>query len=235
MLKQEQPVVVFSLEMPTDSLTMRMLSANGRINQTQLRRGWIKDEGWDRLSQAVSRLRNRPLFINDTPSIGPSEIRAYLRKVQRQFGSIALIAIDYLQLMQLKGRSEGRTNEVSEISRNLKLIAREFDCPMIVLSQLNRELEKRPNKRPQMSDLRESGAIEQDADVIMFVYRGEVYEPNNDMLKGMAEIIIGKQRNGPLGTTHLVYNNSVTRFDNAAKGTAAPPIDFHHMQHEGLD
>ena len=162
----------------------------------------------------MAKLRNRPLFIDDTSGLSPSEMRSRTRRVAREHGGIGMIMVDYLQLMQVKGSSENRTGEISEISRSLKLMAREFNCPVIALSQLNRSLEQRPNKRPVMSDLRESGAIEQDADVIMFVYRHEVYEPENEQFKGMAEIIIGKQRNGPIGTKTLSFIGKFTRFEN---------------------
>jgi replicative DNA helicase len=213
-LHQDKPVLVFSLEMPADSLIIRMLSSVGRIDQTRMRNGRLENDDWDKLSMAVAKLRNRPLFIDDTSGLSPSEMRARTRRVAREHGGIGLIMVDYLQLMQVKGSGENRTGEISEISRSLKLMAREFSCPVIALSQLNRSLEQRPNKRPVMSDLRESGAIEQDADVIMFVYRHEVYEPENEQFKGMAEIIIGKQRNGPIGTKTLSFMGKYTRFEN---------------------
>ncbi|MGV3592748.1 MAG: replicative DNA helicase [Gammaproteobacteria bacterium] len=213
-LHQDKPVLVFSLEMPADSLIIRMMSSIGRIDQTRMRNGRLENDDWDKLSMAVAKLRNRPLFIDDTSGLSPSEMRSRTRRVAREHGGIGMIMVDYLQLMQVKGSSENRTGEISEISRSLKLMAREFDCPVIALSQLNRSLEQRPNKRPVMSDLRESGAIEQDADVIMFVYRHEVYEPENEQFKGMAEIIIGKQRNGPIGTKVLSFLGKFTRFEN---------------------
>lgn len=224
-LHNEKPVLVFSLEMPADSLIIRMLSSIGRIDQTRMRNGKLENEDWDKLSMAVAKLRNRPLFIDDTSGLSPSEMRARTRRVAREHGEIGMIMVDYLQLMQIKGSSENRTGEISEISRSLKLMAREFNCPVIALSQLNRSLEQRPNKRPVMSDLRESGAIEQDADVIMFVYRHEVYDPDKVETKGVAEIIIGKQRNGPIGMVNLSFIGKHTRFENfmpmagfAAKG-----------------
>ncbi len=213
-LHQDKPVLVFSLEMPADSLIIRMISSLGKIDQTRMRNGRLENDDWDKLSVAVGKLRNRPLFIDDTSGLSPSEMRARARRVAREQGSLGLIMVDYLQLMSVKGTVENRTGEISEISRSLKLMAREFNCPVVALSQLNRSLEQRPNKRPVMSDLRESGAIEQDADVIMFVYRHEVYEPDNDQYKGMAEIIIGKQRNGPIGTKTLSFIGKFTRFEN---------------------
>ncbi|MEE8057632.1 MAG: replicative DNA helicase [Pseudomonadales bacterium] len=214
-LNGDKPVVVFSMEMPAESLIMRMMSSVGRINQTKVRSGKLDEEDWPKLSSAVSRLKDRPLFIDDTPALTPIEVRSRTRRIAREHGDLGMIMIDYLQLMQVAGSSEGRTAEISEISRSLKAIAKEFTCPVVALSQLNRSLEQRPNKRPINSDLRESGAIEQDADVIMFIYRDEVY--NEDSAdKGMAEIIIGKQRNGPIGTKRLAFIGQYTRFDNLA-------------------
>ena len=170
-------------------------------------------EDWAKLSAAIQQLKDKPLLIDDTPALTPTEIRSRARRVLREQGSLGMIMIDYLQLMQVAGSSEGRTAEISEISRALKGIAKEFDCPVVALSQLNRSLEQRPNKRPVMSDLRESGAIEQDADLIMFIYRDEVYNEESPD-KGTAEIIIGKQRNGPIGTSRLAFIGQYTRFEN---------------------
>ena len=222
-LHNDKPVLVFSLEMPADSLIIRMLSSIGRIDQTRMRNGKLENEDWDKLSAAVAKLRNRPLFIDDTSGLSPSEMRARARRVVRERGELGMIMVDYLQLMQVKGSNENRTGEISEISRSLKLLAREFNCPVIALSQLNRSLEQRPNKRPVMSDLRESGAIEQDADVIMFVYRHEVYDPERVETKGVAEIIIGKQRNGPIGTVNLSFIGRHTRFENFMPMSGGPP------------
>ncbi len=213
-LHNDKPVLVFSLEMPADSLVIRMLSSIGRIDQTRMRNGRLENEDWDKLGMALAKLRNRPLHIDDTSGLSPSDMRSRARRVAREHGQLGLIMVDYLQLMQIKGSSENRTGEISEISRSLKLMAREFSCPVVALSQLNRSLEQRPNKRPVMSDLRESGAIEQDADVIMFVYRNEVYEPDKPETKGVAEIIIGKQRNGPIGMVNLSFIGKHTRFEN---------------------
>ena len=214
-LNQTKPIVVFSMEMPADQLIVRMLSSVGRIDQTRIRNGKLEQDDWPKLSAAVTKLKDVPLFIDDTPALTPTELRARARRLAREHGEIGMIMIDYLQLMQVADRGEGRTAEISEISRNLKAIAKEFNCPMVALSQLNRSLEQRPNKRPQNSDLRESGAIEQDADVIMFIYRDEVY--NEDSAdKGIAEVIIGKQRNGPIGTCRLTFRGQFTRFDNLA-------------------
>ena len=211
----ELPVVVFSLEMPAEQLMMRMLSSLGRIDQTRMRSGQLIQEDWDKLMSAVKMLKDRKLFIDDTAGISPTEMRSRVRRIAREHGGVAMIMVDYLQLMQIPGYSEGRTNEISEISRSLKAIAKEMSCPMIALSQLNRSLEQRPNKRPVNSDLRESGAIEQDADVISFVYRDEVYHEDTPH-KGVAEIIIGKQRNGPIGTCRLAFIGKFTRFEDLA-------------------
>tara|TARA_R110002110_G_scaffold415860_1_gene658714 strand:- start:32868 stop:34274 length:1407 start_codon:yes stop_codon:yes gene_type:complete len=217
-LAQEKPILVFSMEMPADSLVIRMLSSIGRIDQTRIRNGKLEQEDWPKLSTAVNKLKDVPLFIDDTPALTPTEVRSRARRVAREHGGLGMIMIDYLQLMQVAGSSEGRTAEISEISRSLKAIAKEFTCPMVALSQLNRSLEQRPNKRPVNSDLRESGAIEQDADVIMFIYRDEVYNEESPD-KGTAEIIIGKQRNGPIGTTRLAFMGQHTRFENLARGS----------------
>jgi len=218
-LRGDKAVIVFSLEMPAESLVMRMLSSLGRIDQTKIRTGKLDDDDWPRLTSAVNLLNERKLFIDDTAGISPTEMRARARRLAREHGEIGLIMVDYLQLMRIPGASgENRTNEISEISRSLKGLAKEFNCPVLALSQLNRSLEQRPNKRPVNSDLRESGAIEQDADIIMFIYRDEVYHPETEH-KGIAEIIIGKQRNGPIGTTRLAFLGRYTRFDNLAPGS----------------
>ncbi len=217
MMKSDQAILVFSLEMPAESLVMRMISSLGRIDQSKVRSGKLEDDDWSRLSSTVALLQERNLFIDDTAGITPTEMRSRARRIAREHGEIGLIMVDYLQLMQASTSSENRVNEISEISRSLKALAKEFDCPVVALSQLNRSLEQRPNKRPVNSDLRESGAIEQDADVIMFVYRDEVYHPETEH-KGIAEIIIGKQRNGPIGTVRLMFHGRYTRFDNLAPG-----------------
>ena len=211
----DKPVIVFSLEMPAEQLMMRMLSSLGKIDQTRMRSGQLIQEDWDKLMSAVKMLKDRKLFIDDTGGISPTEMRSRVRRIAREHGGVALVMVDYLQLMQIPGFTEGRTNEISEISRSLKAIAKEMECPMVALSQLNRSLENRPNKRPVNSDLRESGAIEQDADVISFVYRDEVYHEDTPY-KGIAEIIIGKQRNGPIGTCRLSFVGKYTRFEDLA-------------------
>ncbi len=195
----DKPVAVFSMEMPAESLMLRMISSLGRIDQTKVRTGQLEDEDWPRLTSAVNLLKDKQLFVDDTAALSPNEMRSRCRRMAREHGNLGLIMIDYLQLMQVPGLSDNRTAEISEISRSLKGLAKEFSCPVVALSQLNRSLEQRPNKRPVMSDLRESGAIEQDADVIAFVYRDEVYNKDNPDNKGLAELIIGKQRNGLSG------------------------------------
>lgn len=215
-LNQDKPILVFSMEMPADQLIVRMLSSIGRIDQTRIRNGKLEQEDWPKLSAAVTKMKDVPLYIDDTPALTPTEIRSRARRVAREAGGLGMVMVDYLQLMRVAGFSEGRTAEISEISRNLKAVAKEFDCPMVALSQLNRALEQRPNKRPVNSDLRESGAIEQDADVIMFIYRDEVYHEDSPD-KGVAEIIIGKQRNGPIGTARLAFIGQFTRFENLAR------------------
>jgi len=213
-IKEELPVAVFSMEMPSEQLAMRMMSSLGRIDQHKMRTGRLSDDDWPRLTHAVGILSEAKMFIDDTPALTPSDLRARCRRLAREHG-IGMIVIDYLQLMQVPGSKENRATEISEISRSLKALAKELSCPVIALSQLNRSLESRQDKRPVMSDLRESGAIEQDADVIMFIYRDEVYnEDTND--KGIAEIIIGKQRNGPIGSRKLRFFGEFTSFENLA-------------------
>ena len=213
MANSDKPVLVFSLEMPAEQLLMRTLSSLGKINQTRVRTGKLEDEDWPKLASVVKRLMDKKLFIDDTPGLSPQIIRTRIRRLIREHGSISLVMIDYLQLMQISGYKEGRINEISSISRSLKAMAKEFNVPIVALSQLNRSLEQRPNKRPVNSDLRESGAIEQDADVILFIYRDEVYNADSDQ-KGIAEIIIGKQRNGPIGNLKLSFLGHYARFDN---------------------
>jgi replicative DNA helicase len=217
-LKTEKPVLIFSMEMSGESLAMRMLSSLGRIDQHKVRTGKLEDDDWPRITSAVSILSRCKLLIDDTPALSPAEVRARARRVFREQGGLGLIVIDYMQLMQVPGSKENRTTEISEISRNLKSLARELDVPVIALSQLNRGLEQRADKRPIMSDLRESGAIEQDADLIVFIYRDEVYNDNSPD-KGKAEIIIGKQRNGPIGKVSLTFLGKYTRFENFAQNS----------------
>jgi len=206
------PVAVFSMEMPGEQLAMRMISSLGRIDQHHIRTGQLTDEDWPRITSAVHMLSEAKMFVDDTPALSPGEIRARARRMKRQHG-LGLIVIDYLQLMQVGGGSENRATEISEISRGLKALAKELAVPVIALSQLNRSLEQRTDKRPIMSDLRESGAIEQDADVIVFIYRDEVYNEDSPQ-KGTAEIIISKQRNGPIGKSMLTFLGKYTKFEN---------------------
>lgn len=211
------PVAIFSMEMGGAQLVMRMLGSIGRLDQHKIRTGRLQDDDWQKLTYAVGKLNDAPIFIDETPALNALELRARSRRLHRQCGKLGLIIIDYLQLMSSVSSGENRATEISEISRSLKALAKELQVPVIALSQLNRSLEQRPNKRPVMSDLRESGAIEQDADVILFIYRDEVYNPDSQD-KGSAEIIIGKQRNGPIGTVRLTFLGEHTRFENYASG-----------------
>lgn len=220
----DKPVVIFSMEMPAEQLVLRMFASNGRVPLSDIRTGKIRDEDWPRVAMAVKAFSKTKLFIDDTAGQSPTEIRAKTRRLAREHGQLGVIIIDYLQLMQTGTKTDNRTAEISEISRSLKGLAKEMECPVIALSQLNRSLEQRPNKRPIMSDLRESGAIEQDADIIMFVYRDEVYDEDSPD-KGQAEIIIGKQRNGPIGTVRLTFHGKYTRFDNFAPDVYAPDFN----------
>jgi len=215
-LVSERPLMVFSMEMPAEQLVIRMLSSLGRIDQSRVRNGKLEQDDWPKLASATEKLKGTQVFIDDTPALTPTELRSRVRKLVREQGALGMIMVDYLQLMRVAGANEGRTAEISEISRSLKAIAKEFKVPVVALSQLNRSLEQRPNKRPVNSDLRESGAIEQDADVIMFIYRDEVYNEDSPD-KGVAEIIIGKQRNGPIGTCRLSFQGQFTRFENLAR------------------
>jgi len=206
-------VAIFSMEMSAEQLSFRMIGSIGRVDQSNLRRGNFNDEDWNRINSAVAIMSEAPIFIDDTPSLSPTEVRARCRRLAREHGGLGLIVLDYLQLMQVQGNKENRATEISEISRSLKALAKELDCPVIALSQLNRSVESRTDKRPVMSDLRESGAIEQDADVICFIYREEVYDKDTTR-KGIADIIIAKQRNGPVGEVHLTFLGQYTKFEN---------------------
>lgn len=212
-IKSRLPTLIFSLEMPGEAIVMRLLSSLCRIDQLRIRTGKLADDDWPRISSTVSMLSDAPLFIDDTPALSPVELRARARRLAKEHGQLGLIVVDYLQLMQVPGNNENRTAEISEISRSLKGLAKELKVPVIALSQLNRGLEQRADKRPVMSDLRESGAIEQDADVIVFIYRDEVYNENSPD-KGTAEIIISKQRNGPIGKVRLAFMGQYTCFEN---------------------
>lgn len=215
-IKVNKPVLVFSMEMPADALAMRMMSSLGRLDQHRLRTGKLDDNDWPRVTSAVHMLSEAPLFIDDTPALSPAELRARARRLVKEHGQLGLIVIDYLQLMRVTGvKVDNRTAEISEISRSLKTLAKELNVPVIALSQLNRSLEQRQDKRPVMSDLRESGAIEQDADLICFIYRDEVYNEDSPD-KGCAEIIIAKQRNGPIGRVRVAFLGQYTRFEDLA-------------------
>jgi replicative DNA helicase len=218
-VQETLPVLVFSMEMGASQLALRMVGSLGRIDQQHLRTGALKDDEWERLAEAVDRLGRVQVFIDETPALNSAELRARARRMARQYGgTLGLIVIDYLQLMSgSSGSDENRATELGEISRGLKALAKELQCPVIALSQLNRSVESRNDKRPMMSDLRESGAIEQDADVILFIYRDDYY--NKDSKEpGVAEIVIAKQRNGPVGTVKLTFLKPLTRFDNLAPG-----------------
>ncbi|HEX4500452.1 MAG TPA: replicative DNA helicase [Scandinavium sp.] len=213
---QDKPVLIFSLEMPSEQIMMRSLASLARVDQTRIRTGQLDDEDWARISGAMGiLLEKRNMYIDDSSGLTPTEVRSRARRIAREHGGIGLIMIDYLQLMRVPSLSDNRTLEIAEISRSLKALAKELQVPVVALSQLNRSLEQRADKRPVNSDLRESGSIEQDADLIMFIYRDEVYHENSD-LKGIAEIILGKQRNGPIGTVRLTFNGQWSRFDNYA-------------------
>jgi replicative DNA helicase len=210
------PVLVFSLEMGHAELTQRILASEARVDSTKIRTGRLAEADWAKIGKAIGRLEV-PLFLDDNPRVTVMEIRAKARRIKAKYGALGLIVIDYLQLMSGGGTSENRQLEVSEISRNLKILARELETPIMALSQLSRQLEARADKRPMLQDLRESGSLEQDADVVMFLYRDEVYNPESPD-KGSAEVIVAKHRSGPIGTKRLVFLGQYTRFDNAARG-----------------
>ena len=219
------PVAVFSMEMPGAQLATRFLSSVGRIDQHKIRTGKLTDEEWQRLTYALGKLHEAPIFIDETPGLNPTDLRARCRRLHRQCGRLGLIVIDYLQLMTSLKESDNRSAELSEISRSVKSLAKELHVPIIALSQLNRSLEQRPNKRPVASDLRESGAIEQDADIIMFIYRDEIYNPDSPD-KGMAELIISKHRNGSTGTIRMTFLGEFTRFENYTGTYAGAGPDY---------
>ncbi|UYO92610.1 replicative DNA helicase [Pollutimonas sp. M17] len=216
-IEQGLPVAVFSMEMGAVQLAMRMVGSVGMLDQHRMRTGKLTADDWPRLTHAVQQVQEAQIYIDETPALTAMELRARSRRLARQCGQLGLIIIDYMQLMSGNSSGENRATEISEISRSLKGLAKELNCPLIALSQLNRSLEQRPNKRPVMSDLRESGAIEQDADLILFIYRDEVYNPDSPD-KGTAEIIVGKQRNGPIGSVRLTFQGASTRFLNFTAG-----------------
>ena len=215
---QDLAVAVFSMEMSGAQLAQRMLGSVGKVDQQRLRTGQLKDEDWPRMTHGIQKLNTASVYIDETSALTVQELRARARRLARQSGKLGLIIVDYLQLLAPTSEGENRATEVSEMSRNLKWLAKELDCPVIALSQLNRSLENRPNKRPMMADLRESGALEQDANVILFIYRDEVYNPDSKD-RGTAEIICGKQRRGPTGTVRLTFLGEYTKFDNYVGGT----------------
>ncbi|OIM98221.1 replicative DNA helicase [Idiomarina sp. MD25a] len=216
-MNEEKPVLVFSLEMPSEQIMMRMLASLSRVDQNRVRTGRLEDDDWARIASVMNILNDKNnLYIDDSSGLTPTEVRSRARRVARDHGGLSMIMVDYLQLMTVPGMSENRTLEIAEISRSLKSLAKELSVPVVALSQLNRSLEQRSDKRPVNSDLRESGSIEQDADVIMFIYRDEVYHPDSAE-KGLAEIIIGKQRNGPIGKVELKFHGHLSRFDNFAR------------------
>lgn len=217
-IKTDKPILIFSMEMPAEQLAMRMLSSLARIELQRIRSGQLNDEDWPRLSSAIAMMAARKMFIDDSGSLSPIEVRARARRLMREQGELGMIVVDYLQLMRVPGNNEHRAAEISEISRSLKILARELNVPVIALSQLNRSLEQRTDRRPIMSDLRESGAIEQDADLIIFIYRDEVYNKES-AYKGTAEIIIAKQRNGPTGMMRLTFLGHFSRFENFTSQT----------------
>ncbi|MDN3608333.1 replicative DNA helicase [Vibrio ostreicida] len=215
-MANDKPVLIFSLEMPSEQLMMRMLASLSRVDQTKIRTGQLDDEDWARISSSMGLLMEKKnIFIDDSSGLTPTEVRSRARRIARDHGGLSMIMVDYLQLMRVPSLTENRTLEIAEISRSLKALAKELNVPVVALSQLNRSLEQRADKRPVNSDLRESGSIEQDADLIMFIYRDEVYNPDSPM-KGTAEIILGKQRNGPIGSVRLTFQGQWSRFDNYA-------------------
>lgn len=221
-ISESLPVAVFSMEMGAEQLAMRVLCSVGRLDAQRVRTGRLTEDDWNRLTQAMGRMKEARIHIDETPGLNPLELRSRARRLSRQYGTLGLIVVDYLQLMSASSSGENRTTEISEITRSLKGLAKELGCPVLALSQLNRTVEQRTDKRPVMSDLRESGAIEQDADVILFIYRDEVYRPDTPD-KGVAEIIIAKQRNGPIGTVRLTFLGQYTKFENHAP---PPPAGY---------
>ncbi len=220
-LKHGKRVLLFSMEMSAQQLAIRMLASLARVDQQRIRTGRLSEENWERLFSTAGQLQNVSIFVDDTPGQSPTAIRSTCRRLVREEGGLDLVLIDYLQLMQVTGSKENRATEISEISRSLKNMARELEVPVVALSQLNRSVEQRPDKRPVMSDLRESGAIEQDADLVLFIYRDEVYHEDSEQ-QGVAEIIVAKQRNGPIGTVRLAFLGRYTRFEDLLSEARVP-------------
>ena len=221
--KTDQTVLIFSMEMSSEQVVRRFISSISNIDLQRLQRGDLEEGDWEGIDKALSVLSNKNILLDDTPALDPSELRSRARRIKREDRDLALIVVDYLQLMQVYGKGDNRVAEISEISRSLKALAKELDVPVVALSQLNRAVESRPNKRPILADLRDSGAIEQDADVIAFIYREEHYEPNNLENQGMAEINIAKQRNGPTKSIRLAFRKTVAKFENLAREDNFPP------------
>jgi replicative DNA helicase len=219
-ISRKIPVAIFSLEMSKDQLAQRMLCSEAKIDAERVRRGYLSERDWSELANAAGRLAGASIFIDDTPGISVLELRAKARRLKAE-KNLGLVVIDYLQLMQGFGRAENRQQEISEISRSLKAMARELNVPVIAVSQLSRAVEQRSPKRPQLSDLRESGAIEQDADLVLLIYRDEYYNPNTSR-KGVAEVIVAKQRNGPVGTIELMFQKDYARFENLSRRSPEP-------------
>jgi replicative DNA helicase len=216
-LQARRPVLFFSLEMSHLDLTTRLIASEARVDSSRMRNGRLAEADWPKISHAIGRLAEAPLFIDDNPQLTIMEIRAKARRLKAKEGDLGLVVVDYLQLMTGRGSAENRQVEISEISRGLKVLARELECPVVALSQLSRQLEQRADKRPMLSDLRESGAIEQDADVVMFLYRDSVYNPDSPD-NGTAEILVSKHRSGPTAMIRLAWLDHLTRFANMAKG-----------------
>ena len=219
----DQTVLIFSMEMSSEQVVRRFISSISNIDLQRLQRGELEEGDWEGIDKALSVLSKKNILLDDTPALDPSELRSRARRIKREDRNLALIVVDYLQLMQVYGKGDNRVAEISEISRSLKALAKELDVPVVALSQLNRAVESRPNKRPILADLRDSGAIEQDADVIAFIYREEHYEPNNLESQGMAEINIAKQRNGPTKSIRLAFRKTVAKFENLAREDNFPP------------
>ncbi len=219
----DQTVLIFSMEMSSEQVVRRFISSISNIDLQRLQRGDLEEGDWEGIDKALSVLSNKNILLDDTPALDPSELRSRARRIKREDRNLALIVVDYLQLMQVYGKGDNRVAEISEISRSLKALAKELDVPVVALSQLNRAVESRPNKRPILADLRDSGAIEQDADVIAFIYREEHYEPNSIENQGMAEINIAKQRNGPTKSIRLAFRKTVAKFENLAREDNFPP------------
>lgn len=218
----DQTVLIFSMEMSAEQVVRRFISSIANIDLQRLMRGQLQDKDWEGIDKALSILSSKNILLDDTPALSPTELRSRARRVKREDKDLAMIIVDYIGLMQVHGRSDNRVQEISEISRSLKALAKELDVPIVALSQLNRAVESRPNKRPILADLRDSGAIEQDADVIAFLYRHEYYDKNDLENKGKAEINIAKQRNGPTRTTSLAFRDSIAKFENLAREERYP-------------